>query len=163
MLPLLWRHFMGKFLFSAILNQINCIWQNGCHIVSEWRPLYCAVPRCWTHHVSFPSLIFRTNVVQKPPLRIHMNIFWCAPRYKKKSWYWRTCIWKYLFACAKWEVWNVLHRSANKPCKLQAGWAFTLIACAVSFVHSRETLLWAKELLTSPHTSSPILYTVSRT
>lgn len=162
MLPLIWRHFMGTFLFSLNLDQIHCIWRNGSHIAFEWRPLCCAVPCCWsTHHVSFPSLIFRMNIVQKPPLSIHMYIFWCAPMCKKMSWYQRTCIYKYLFACAKWEAWNFLHRSANKPCKLSGVLHF--LPCAVSFMHWCEILLWAKEQLTSPHTSSPVLPKVSGT
>ena len=152
---------MGTFLFSAILDQIHCIQQNGSHIASEWRSLHCALPCCWsTHHVSFPSLIFRTNIVQKPPLSIHTYIFWCAPMCKKISWYQRTRICKYLFACAKWEVWNFLHRSANKPCKLQAEWAFALFSMCCIIHGLIWNLLQAKEQLTSPHTSSPVLHKV---
>lgn len=129
MLPLIWRHFRGTFLFSTILDQTHCIQQNGSRSASEWGPSHCAVPRCSSsYHVSLLSLIFRTNIVQKSPLSIHMYNFWCAPMYKKMSWCWRTGICKYLSACAKWEVWNFLHRSANKPRKLQARWAFTLFS-----------------------------------
>lgn len=122
---------MGTFLFSTIPDQILHVWQNGALVASEWRPLHCAVPRCWSvHHVSFPSLNMKTSIIPKPALSIHFLM--CIHVLKKchdttEHPLANICL---LVQSGRYEISS---KSGNKPCKLSGPLHF--LARAVTFMN----------------------------